>query len=337
MDMRTVCPILAMVVSWSLAFCPVFAGSAERLPMPVATYHERGVAVMGETWLEAGAGYYDPRSYKPPVVPKEAEGNKDCAGCHQKLTPRAVADWRESKHAANGVGCTECHGMHAGIRMPVAATCGGCHEERLSQHNAGKHGRYAFTGHEKAGRRLAQDEEMKELGCGGCHNIQYKCDSCHTRHKFDVREARRPEACGTCHTGPDHAQREYYESSKHGVYYALEGKGFEEGGRIPTCVTCHLPKGSHDVSRGITIGGASQGSFIGDTSSGDRYVLSPAGITMNEITTGEFTRERTRMVAVCMTCHSERFARHKLAAADAVKITSDAIAGEGLKDRQGAR
>ena len=59
--------------------------------------------------------------------------------------------------------------------------------------------------------------------------------------------------------------------------------------------------------------------------------MSPTGITMNEITKEEFIKERNNMVAVCKNCHSERFARHKLTSADAVKIASDAIAGEAIK------
>jgi hydroxylamine dehydrogenase len=313
------------------AFCYLFAGAEENLPLPMTGYHKRNVPIMGEAWSDAGAGYYDPRAYKPPKVPKEAEGNHDCVGCHIKLTGRAVEDWKQSKHGQNGVTCDECHGVHPDVKMPLPATCGGCHEKRLAQFNAGKHGRYGFTSHEKAGRRLTQYEEMKELGCGSCHNVQYKCDSCHTRHKFDLREAREPASCGTCHMGPDHAQKEYYDSSKHGAYFALEAKGYEEGGRVPTCVTCHMPKGNHDVSQGITIGGSSQGKFIGQNSTGDNYAMSPTGITMNSITKEEFIRERNKMVEVCKNCHSERFARHKLASSDAVKIASDAIAGEAIK------
>lgn len=330
--------IKSLILTAGTVFCISFAvfqcpssNAEEDLPLPITGYHKRNTPVMGEAWQEAGAGYYDPRAYKPPKVSKEAEGNTDCVGCHIKLTGRAVEDWKESKHAKNGVTCSECHGIHPDVKMPLPDTCGTCHEERLTQFNAGKHGRYGFTSHEKAGRRLAQYEEMKELGCGSCHNVQYKCDSCHTRHKFDVKEAKDPGSCGTCHMGPDHAQKEYYESSKHGVYFALEGKGFEDGGRVPTCVTCHMPGGDHNVSHGITIGGASQGKFIGEKNSGDKYSLSPTGITMNEITKEEFIRERNNMVAVCKNCHSERFARHKLTSADAVKIASDAIAGEAIK------
>jgi hypothetical protein len=45
------------------------------------------------------------------------------------------------------------------------------------------------------------------------------CTSCHTRHRFSVAEARKPEACDQCHLGPDHPQIEIYEESKHGTIY----------------------------------------------------------------------------------------------------------------------
>lgn len=303
------------------------------LPTPQVGYHDRYTALT-QTWEETGGqGYYDPTQYRPPQnVPKEANDNKDCLSCHAKLTPSAVKDWAGSRHALNDVGCQDCHGVHPQVEMPLPATCGECHEERVEQHFKGKHGRYGFFGgHYFAGRRGAQYEEMKELGCGTCHNVSLKCDSCHTRHAFRVSEARKPAACGTCHMGPDHGQREYYESSKHGVIEMVEGKIFEEGGRVPGCITCHMSGGSHDVSQGITLGGSSQGKFIGDRPSGDAYHPDPNGIYMNEINAQEFHREREKMVKICKNCHSERFARHKLAAADAVKIATDGLTGEAIR------
>ena len=49
------------------------------------------------------------------------------------------------------------------------------------------------------------------------------CTSCHTRHRFSVMEARKPEACGQCHLGPDHPQIEIYMESKHGDIYTAHG------------------------------------------------------------------------------------------------------------------
>lgn len=86
------------------------------------------------------------------------------------------------------------------------------------------------------------------------------CSACHTRHKFDRAEARKPETCGQCHLGPDHPQIEIYEESKHGnIYYSLENHSFLKEERLtpentpaPTCAVCHMSgfngaKTTHDV------------------------------------------------------------------------------------------
>lgn len=44
----------------------------------------------------------------------------------------------------------------------------------------------------------AEQRELAKLS-GGFGNAS--CDACHTRHLFSVAEARRPEACETCHMG----------------------------------------------------------------------------------------------------------------------------------------
>lgn len=76
------------------------------------------------------------------------------------------------------------------------------------------------------------------------------CTYCHTRHKFSVAEARKPETCGQCHLGPDHPQYEIYEESKHGNIYHASGEEWNwdvpsgqwgpEDIVAPTCATCHM-------------------------------------------------------------------------------------------------
>ncbi len=44
---------------------------------------------------------------------------------------------------------------------------------------------------------------------------------------FPVAEARKPEACGQCHLGPDHPQIEIYNESKHGAIYNAEARRME--------------------------------------------------------------------------------------------------------------
>ncbi len=76
------------------------------------------------------------------------------------------------------------------------------------------------------------------------------CTVCHTRHNFDLKEARKPEACASCHLGPDHPDIEIYLSSKHGQQFLAHGDewkwdsapGVWEPGdyTAPTCATCHM-------------------------------------------------------------------------------------------------
>ena len=76
------------------------------------------------------------------------------------------------------------------------------------------------------------------------------CSVCHTRHKFSIAEARKPEACGACHLGPDHPNIEIYYESKHGQQYLSHGDEWnfdsapdtwEPGDyTAPTCATCHM-------------------------------------------------------------------------------------------------
>ncbi len=76
------------------------------------------------------------------------------------------------------------------------------------------------------------------------------CTVCHTRHQFSIAEARRPEACASCHLGPDHPDIEIYEESKHGQMFLAHGEDWtwdsapdtwEPGDyTAPTCAVCHM-------------------------------------------------------------------------------------------------
>jgi hydroxylamine dehydrogenase len=97
-----------------------------------------------------------------------------------------------------------------------------------------------------------------EMGCDACHaqagatdakywseeqkkyvdtsSLPYRngCIACHTRHSFNLDEARKPEACYTCHMGPDHPNYEAYMSSKHGSIYVARGKGWDWSQPVPS-------------------------------------------------------------------------------------------------------
>ncbi len=198
-----------------------------------------------------------------------------CVDCHAKQTPGAVADWKLSKHAANGIACDACHGDEhrtaqdaAKAKLPTLETCAQCHDTQAAQFRKGKHA-FAWAAMKAMPtihwQPMAMIDGMK--GCGGCHKLGLKseaevkelakggrtfgnasCDACHTRHSFSLAEARAPQACQTCHMGFDHPQWEMYSASKHGVRHGLKQSGvLGKDAAAPTCQTCHMPEGNHEV------------------------------------------------------------------------------------------
>ncbi len=219
-----------------------------------------------------------------PVI---AEDSKACIDCHtqRNLSGSALRDWRLSKHAEAGVGCVACHIPPAdapkevsrsksvcedpAVRRSVSSkSCAKCHPGQVSQFQSGKH---ALAWVAMTAMPTTKDQPQPliegEKACGGCHRIgrdEGKCDSCHTRHRFTAAEARRPEACQTCHMGFDHPQWEMYSTSKHGSIYAVEKNQWDweiplkdwfakpadaslKTPRAPVCATCHMPEGDHGV------------------------------------------------------------------------------------------
>ncbi|HEB77871.1 MAG TPA: hydroxylamine reductase, partial [Methylothermaceae bacterium] len=139
------------------------------------------------------------------------------------------------------VSCIDCHGgigkntirHDQDLRMPDRAVCGTCHVQQFAEAESEKEQTWPQgqwpKGHPshavdwKANVETAVWAAMTEReiaqGCDQCHYQQNKCDGCHTRHSFSAAEARRPEACATCHNGVDHNEYENYLLSKHGTVY----------------------------------------------------------------------------------------------------------------------
>ncbi len=181
------------------------------------------------------------------------------------------------------VGCTDCHGeLHqdmddfASVEFPTPTTCGKCHKEQVEQYKKGKHELAWFGMKSQVAWHNQPSSIVKQgyRGCSGCHKIGKKgyqgvnqgfdkvthdggkeageyrygnaqCDACHTRHSFKKSEAKDPRACSNCHMGFDHPQWEMYTSSKHGIIWGIEGN--KEDARAPTCQTCHMSEGNHEV------------------------------------------------------------------------------------------
>ena len=147
------------------------------------------------------------------------------------------------------------------------------------------------------------------------------CSSCHTRHKFSIAEARKPEACGQCHLGPDHPQIEIYNESKHGAIYHAEGDDWNWDSapgtwtpgvdyRTPTCSVCHMSgingvDTTHDVTERL----AWETQAPLTVRPGD-FKPFPAN--------NDWKEERKKMENVCLACHSPAWIKGHFDRFDAV-------------------
>lgn len=190
--------------------------------------------------------------------------------------------------------------------------------------------------------------KVMETGCDVCHaqagatdqywsDAQHKyiddsslpyrngCIACHTRHSFSLVEARKPEACHTCHMGPDHPNYEAYEASKHGSIYGARGESWdftvsmtETKLEAPTCAYCHMLTVRDDGTRMVTHNMSQKIIWGMGTQAAGGQLQDLAALPESE-------KKRTEMIKVCMTCHSEDRAREYLATADAHKLAGDAL------------
>ena len=212
---------------------------------------------------------------------------KDCGGCHEK----EAAEVDRSYHATAGLilESQDAYLAHAAGGHPAAmAGCESCHgsKVRIDPDSPNK---------------LSADS-WPNTGIGRLNPDGSKgaCTACHTRHAFSKAQARSPEACGKCHLGPDHPQKEIYEESKHGQAYFtnvesmnLKADGWVVGvdySAAPTCATCHMSATrkqavTHDVGQRIS------------------WTLRPPVSVLKE----GWGDRRGRMKDVCSSCHGERF------------------------------
>lgn len=158
--------------------------------------------------------------------------------------------------------------------------CGRCHTKEFEEQQGSIHAE-AFSIIEDRLPALAHNvggSAMQAASCDQCHGSRVKvrgdgaldpatwpnsgigrinpdgskgsCSACHGRHRFSKAQAREPEACVRCHSGPDSPDKEIFEASKHGMVYAahrdemnLDAAEWVAGRdytAAPTCVTCHM-------------------------------------------------------------------------------------------------
>ncbi|HOZ48715.1 MAG TPA: multiheme c-type cytochrome [Candidatus Hydrogenedentes bacterium] len=239
--------------------------------------------------------------------------SQTCAKCH----PAEVEQFSKSGHA----------------RMASAPVVDDPGMDRLMYH---------FEGAEFLGnpRTAPSNRASRAAGCQMCHGGEVKlgpnkkpieetwpggvgtrypdgsignCTVCHTRHQFALAEARKPEACASCHLGPDHPDIEIYLSSKHGQIFLTHGDewnwdsspdAWEPGDFTgPTCATCHM-SGTGLLSTTHNINDRLKWDLMhvrSEVRSGER---------------GDGEKGRALMVQVCRSCHSSTHTEAIMASLD---------------------
>lgn len=317
----------------------------------------------------------------PSALAAKSASDVDCVRCHKKYTPQIVSDWRLDKHSHPGkqkqVTCAACHGSDHKTsddpemaKIPTPETCAECHKDQVAQFKAGKHA-HAWAAMKAMPTTHALPVALTEgkKGCGGCHKIGLKsveetktlrkagagfgmasCDACHTRHLFSKQEAQQPQACQTCHMGFDHPQWEMYSGSKHGVRALLkQNKILPQQASAPTCQTCHMPKGDHEVRTSWGFLAVSLPLPEDQQWAADRVtilqglgVLDPQGkptarlevvkaADVARLTKEDWQKERKRMLKICNQCHSWDFAKAELEKGDDVIREADHLMAEAIR------
>jgi len=305
--------------AWTLALT-IGAACAIGLAAPRPPARAGGPEAPHPVTPQAATPTAAPAPYAPPATGYEGDPSDEreraaatsapaCISCHEKARPLLVQAWRESAHARKGVGCKECHGgdhsrIFAARGAVSAGTCAACHTEEARTFAASAHAR-AHDDMVASPRFLDEPPALRAATCNGCHDIGLRdpidgsvgrCDACHPGHGFSAAAARRPEACASCHSGPEHPQAEAYAASRHGALIAAAG---EEAAGAATCASCHMGAAGHDT-----------GALVTDAPGLDAL---------------ERERRRSAAIASCAPCHATRFAADALKAADGVKREAEAL------------
>lgn len=190
---------------------------------------------------------------------------RDCARCHSKEVEEFTAS-RHSKagrilgsldnllaEVVEGSRAFRTAGHPEGVAASAATGCWQCHGSEVKVLAGGK----------------LDPATWPNSGIGRINpdGSEGSCSSCHMRHTFSIAQARHPDTCGKCHIGPDHPQKEIYESSKHGIAFFANQHEMnmanpkwvvgEDYWAAPTCSTCHMSATrklpvTHDVGMRIS-------------------------------------------------------------------------------------
>ena len=248
-------------------------------------------------------------------------------GARVPFNPHSPTPGRPEITQVNGlasafIGCLQCHGSKVGLQTADGMVT----VDDLMPDENGK------PTNLDAVARIVRDEDGKPkfhagtwpntgIGRLNLDGSRGSCSACHSRHDFSPRRARQPENCGKCHLGPDHPQKEIYESSKHGVAYRdlrehmnLDAESWVLGkdySHAPTCATCHMSGHSknggritHDPGERISWTNRPPVSLVMDTDINHAIVKETDPEKRRGLIVDTYQQKRNRMKDVCTHCHT---------------------------------
>jgi len=289
----------SVVVVLAIALTALFATAvtAQNFPKVRELRMDRATPPQGVACIECHKKE-TPGIFADWAMSRHASAGISCIDCHQAQPGDKDVSVDHEQYYSRG-------DMPMGEKqyfVPVASPvtpkdCSRCHPDEAKQYSKSKHANtveimWKIDPWLNGG--MNSDNERK-TGCYYCHGTVLKmkdgkldpatwpnvgvgrvnldgslgsCTSCHTRHRFSVMEARKPETCGQCHLGPDHPQIEIYNESKHGdIYQAFKHEyNFDSAPgswtpgvdyRAPTCASCHMSGSgkqptTHDVTERLS-------------------------------------------------------------------------------------
>jgi hydroxylamine dehydrogenase len=155
------------------------------------------VAIASTNWAQSASAQAQPTAAtqpaaavadRPPDISRllaaTSAESRACITCHQKAaTPAVVQQWSTSRHAENGVGCSECHHAgaadadamrHNGYNISMLVTpkdCSECHEQETAEFEASHHAEAgAILGSlDNVLGEVAEGVPAANSGCKQCH------------------------------------------------------------------------------------------------------------------------------------------------------------------------
>lgn len=341
---------IAFVMCLCLGGYPVPAGAAKNIPKTKEFRIERAIPDEAVACIECHKRV-TPGLFADWTHSRHADANITCYDCHkaEEFDPDvSQAHYQQYERSDLPYGKKQ-------YRVPVTAVvtpkdCSRCHPDEAEQFSRSKHANTLeiIWKIDPWLRKGMNSNFERASGCYYCHGsiLKFKdgkpeegtwpnvgvgrlnpdgskgsCTSCHTRHRFSISEARKPEACGQCHLGPDHPQIEIYMESKHGDIYTAHGAEYNWDAapgtwtagvdfRAPTCAACHMSGGAttlttHDVTERLSW-----------------ETQAPLTVRPSEFkpfpAKTNWKVERDKMKAICLQCHSPNWVNDHYAKLDKV-------------------